>query len=476
MFPAELRTKRERVLRGIGIAISTIVWLVLLISLIGALYGGLVAIFIAIAHALYLAHVRGNGVRLGPTQLPHLWNKVTAASQRLGLPAPPAAYLIQSGGILNAFATKLLGRRFIVLYAELVDACEAGAASDGRPSEIDFVIAHEVGHIAAGHLGLFLLPLRVLPLLGPAYSRACEYTCDRAGHAFVGNLEVSSRALAILAAGRRAGRMIDLDAFVEQRREAGSFWMAVFELNSTHPYLPKRIAALRERDVPGTAPAIGRNPAAYPLAPMFGAATGGAASAPLVMVAMIGMLAAIAIPGFQRYIARAKAAQALALEPSPSTARAANNQPGVVRGDRFDWTIKLPGAKWEIVPTAQARQQNRLADRWLTRADLDAHLLIVGEHIGAQTLSFEQLAQTVIANAKQSATQFRIVRQSAIGNGRLIETRGVINGLPLAYYIALFIDGGNAYQIYAFAPETSFAAVKDELATAITSFEPPARR
>jgi len=320
MFPTELRSEREQILRIIGLVISSLVWLVVLgalalakwAGLVGVAYILLIAAALVMAAALFMAHLRGNGVRIGPTQLPHLWNKITAAGQRLGLQHPPDAYLIQSGGVLNAFATKVLSRKFIVLYSDLVDACEAGAAAD-QPSEVDFVIAHEIAHLAAGHLGWmrwFLMPLRFMPLLGPAYSRACEYTCDRAGHTFVGNLEISSRALAILAGGRRAGRMLDLDAFVDQRRESGHFWMAIYELNSTHPFLPKRVAAIRELAAPGSHRALGRNLGSYPLAPMFGVMVGGPAAVPMLLVFYIGIMAAVALPAIKEARQRAESLKA----------------------------------------------------------------------------------------------------------------------------------------------------------------------
>jgi len=172
------------------------------------------------------------------------------------------------------------------------------------------VIAHEIGHLAAGHLAwnTFLLPARVLPWLGPAYSRACEYTCDACGHAVVGDLGTSSRALAVLAAGGRTAPKVNLDAFVDQRRESGRFWSAVLELNSSHPFLPKRIAALREHVKPGTVAPVPRSALAYVLAPAFGfGAAGGAGAMGLFgIVAAVGILAAIAIPNFLAMQLRAK--------------------------------------------------------------------------------------------------------------------------------------------------------------------------
>jgi hypothetical protein len=269
--------------------------------------------------------------------------------------------------------------------------------------------------------------------------------------------------------------MLDLDAFVDQRRESGHFWMAVYELNSTHPFLPKRVAAIREFATPGTHRALGRNVAAYPLAPMFGVMVGGPAAVPMLLVLYIGIVAAIALPAFKKTIQQAealKAQQQATLEPAAAATPATRpDEPGVVRGDRFQWALRLPSPRWQVVPTEQARKQNRLADRWLTRADLDAHLLVIGEHMSGHILTLDQLAQTVLGNAKKSAANFRIIKQSAMGRGRLFEVRSTVGGLALTQFFGVFIQGDNAYQVYGFAPETSHAKVKDELTGAIAAFQ-----
>jgi Zn-dependent protease with chaperone function len=297
MSAKELRTSRERTLFAISAVFSTLVWLVLLVSIVGILYGALISVFVLCAHCLVMAHITGNGVRIGPRQLPELFARIETASRKLGLDRAPEAYVVQSGGLLNAFATKILSRRFIILYSDLVEACE-DEAGGSAPNELDFVIGHELGHVAAGHLAfrLFLLPARILPLVGAAYSRACEYTCDRCGHEVVADLTISSRALAVLAAGPRTARRMDLDAFVEQRAETGRFWMAVYELNASHPFLSKRVAALRNWRQQGSAQPLGRNPWSYPLAPFFGAMTGNAGSAIGMVLVVFLVAAAVAVP------------------------------------------------------------------------------------------------------------------------------------------------------------------------------------
>ena len=118
----------------------------------------------------------------------------------------PEVYVVQAGGILNAFATKLLSRRFVAIYSDLLDACDVGGP--GEATELDFVIGHEIGHLARRAIspGSGFPPRASFPLLGPAYSRAREYTCrSTCGHAVVDNVEVSSRALRHpLAAGGHA--------------------------------------------------------------------------------------------------------------------------------------------------------------------------------------------------------------------------------------------------------------------------------
>jgi hypothetical protein len=85
MTAKELRIPRERTLFGISAVFSAIVWLALTISLIGILYAALIGLFVLCAHCMLMAHLTGNGVRIGPKQLPELWARVDAAARKLGL-------------------------------------------------------------------------------------------------------------------------------------------------------------------------------------------------------------------------------------------------------------------------------------------------------------------------------------------------------------------------------------------------------
>lgn len=302
----EVRSPKEQPLYIISLVFSILVWAVLVLGTLGI---GLVYVLFGVLgflvfQALMVAAIKGNGVRISEKQLPELYARLASAAQKLGLKDVPEAYLVNDRGILNAFATRFWGRNFVILYAELVEACDQAGAG------IDFVIGHEIGHHALGHLRLrgVLLPARIMPWLGPAYSRACEYSCDRAGQAVVEDPQAAITGLCVLAAGGRFAKQLSIDEYLNQQATTGHFWQAVVELNLSHPFLSKRIGALIAMREPARAqPPLGRNVFAYILAPFFALANPAAGGAGmLVVVAVIAMLAAIAIPQFMKFQQRAR--------------------------------------------------------------------------------------------------------------------------------------------------------------------------
>jgi len=223
------------------------VWCLLAISIVGLVYAVFIGIFLFVAHLLFVTHVRGSAVRLGPDQFPELYSRVQSLAADAGLDPVPEAYLMQAGGSLNALATRFLRSRIIVLFSDLLDACGDDDAAR------DMVIGHELGHHKAGHLSFMwlLAPGWLVPFLGPAYSRAREYTCDRYGAALCGDRRGAVRGLAILAAGGRLGPEVNLEAFARQRSHLDTGWMTLGRWLSTYPPLSDRVAALEPSLVAG---------------------------------------------------------------------------------------------------------------------------------------------------------------------------------------------------------------------------------
>lgn len=220
--------------------VSLAVWIFATITIVGLAYALFIGAFFFLGHVIFVAHVRGNGVRVGPEQFPELDAAVRSLARRMELRPVPEVYVIQAGGSLNAFASKFLRSNIVVLFSDLLDAC--GDDTHAR----DMIIAHELGHVRAGHLrwAWFLLPGSIVPFLGTALSRAREYTCDAIGVQGAGSRDSAVLGLTILAAGAQHGRLVNRTAMARQKVDLNTGLMRLGEWFSTHPPLARRIAAI----------------------------------------------------------------------------------------------------------------------------------------------------------------------------------------------------------------------------------------
>ncbi|HEX8065606.1 MAG TPA: M48 family metallopeptidase [Thermoleophilaceae bacterium] len=203
----------------------------------------------------------GSAVRLGESQLPHIWVLQREAYNALDMPEVPDLYLTQFP-IANAAAIGA-GSPIVVLNSELVRLLD----SSGQR----VVLAHEAAHVLADHV-LYQTALVILLRLGAAarlpllaglplmairaalleWSRAAELSCDRAAALVARDPMAVCRTLMTLAAGEAAADL-DLDAFMAQGleyRERGSglerLSRLLLQLNLTHPLPVRRTHELLE--------------------------------------------------------------------------------------------------------------------------------------------------------------------------------------------------------------------------------------
>ncbi|WP_198510331.1 M48 family metallopeptidase [Bacillus solitudinis] len=238
--------KHENLLYALCILVSIIIVISFLFSIIGAVILFGVALISLISHIFSMAHIQINGVLLRDNQFPGLYNKVEELSRKMELRRVPEVYVIESGGMLNAFATKVLGyfgKNMIVLYSDFVDI-----AYDSDEFDIDYVIAHELSHLKRNHIvkNLFVIPAMWIPFIGTSYLRMAEYTCDRMAAYYTDHPQNAINGLLVLAAGRRLFKEVNLEAYLNQYNEKKGLLITVAELLSTHPPIPKRIHAIEE--------------------------------------------------------------------------------------------------------------------------------------------------------------------------------------------------------------------------------------
>ncbi len=227
------------------VIISSLIWLTLVVTVLGLVYALFFALFFFISHLLFITHIKGSAVKLGPDQFPDLYNRVVLLSEKAGLTDIPDAYIMQAGGSLNALATKFFRSKIIILYSDLLEAC--GANKGAR----DMVIGHEIGHHKAGHLKWwwFIAPAMIIPFLGSAYSRAREFTCDRYGVALANDPKGALTGLTILSAGGKVGPHVNLHAFVNQKLDINTGFLTIGQWLSMYPPLIERVAVIDPRYV-----------------------------------------------------------------------------------------------------------------------------------------------------------------------------------------------------------------------------------
>jgi Zn-dependent protease with chaperone function len=229
---------KEKAYFGYCLALSILVYVCLAISLIGLAYIAVFGLVFYLTNALMIGHLKGNAVRVSERQFPKLYRMAQEMCATLEISPVPDLYVQQQGGVLNAFATRFSSRNFIVLYSDILEV-----ASQRGGAAVQFILGHELGHVKRRHVKkrLWLYPAMLMPFLGGAYSRACEYTADRHGRHL--SPRGAADGLMILAAGKRLYRSADPEVFARQEGQEG-FWVWLAEKTATHPNLTKRVKAL----------------------------------------------------------------------------------------------------------------------------------------------------------------------------------------------------------------------------------------
>ncbi|MBL8604345.1 MAG: M48 family metallopeptidase [Myxococcales bacterium] len=203
---------------------------------------------------VYTGDLLGTAVRVGPSQFPRVHRIAEQCARRLGIKTPQI-YVVPNHHI-NAMTAGTEDDSFIVIHSATLEHM--------TDDELRFIIGHECGHIQNKHV-VYLTTLRILqtmaqlaagamlaPLLMPVtlalngWSRAAEITCDRAGLLCVRDLRTAEDSFLKLAVGsRKLFQELNREVYLAQLGESQQSVGRMGELKHSHPYLTKRIEALR---------------------------------------------------------------------------------------------------------------------------------------------------------------------------------------------------------------------------------------
>ncbi|MGH9293448.1 MAG: M48 family metallopeptidase [Acidimicrobiales bacterium] len=201
----------------------------------------------------------GNAVLLGEDQAPGTWALQRQCAYALDIAPCPRLYITQEP----------VGNGLTFGTHEPITLVSSGLVASYDDDELRSVLAHEMGHVLADHVGFSTMlqicrmvllgvlkgqPLAGIPVLALYYSllewsRMAELTSDRASAIVTGDPRVQCRTLMRIAGGPVKG--LNLDAFIrqatsyEEENDPFARWARFGqELQRTHPFPVRRVKEL----------------------------------------------------------------------------------------------------------------------------------------------------------------------------------------------------------------------------------------
>ncbi len=186
----------------------------------------------------------GSSIRINERQFPELHAIASDVARRLGMPVPQVFVRddpfvpIASVGVGEPYA--------LIISSQYYEHLQRG--------ELAFLIARELGHIAAGHTRIMSLLSAsgrenpAVTFVFGAWLRRTEFTADRVGLLCCGGIEDALGGISI-STYHSIGRRVDMRAIAEQRRElVADASLRMGEWTASMPYATNRLDALAHFD------------------------------------------------------------------------------------------------------------------------------------------------------------------------------------------------------------------------------------
>lgn len=190
-----------------------------------------------------------NSVEINERQFPEAYKIYFDVATRMGFggegnPPIPRLYLENGSGAMNAFASKCnFSDKFVGITSDLMDL----AYEHGNFDILEFVFAHELGHVKCGHVNLWRLmvnPVMTVLRLEPTLTRATEYTADRCASYYVDPHKAMG--MIGLYAGKNMSHRVNMDEyFASIDAHKDSWWIVVANFLADHAVGWRRMQTLK---------------------------------------------------------------------------------------------------------------------------------------------------------------------------------------------------------------------------------------
>jgi hypothetical protein len=150
----------------------------------------------------------------------------------------------------------------------------------------------------------------------------------------------------------------------------------------------------------------------------------------------------------------------------------------VVDGKDFKYRLQTTGDGWYIRKADLAKKDNPLADRWLINPGREGHVLVLVERVGpTDRINMDTFARVIMDNARNAVRDLTLVEQKTLENaqgpGRLLHTRGKVEGNAVEFYYGLYAREPEVYQVVAFTRQRNFGELEPQLYEWVSSLETP---
>ena len=151
---------------------------------------------------------------------------------------------------------------------------------------------------------------------------------------------------------------------------------------------------------------------------------------------------------------------------------------GKVTGALSSYSIEAPSAEWHVRKPEAYRAENPAIDLWLTRPDLDAHVIVVTEETPPDTmLPPDRYKDAVLDGMKSGSTRFEVISQEPwtkhLPDGYRVHVSLTRGEVDLEYEIGIHAQRNRGTQVQAFTSKATFATARADLVKVVESFEPP---